>query len=210
MRLDAQEGWKESSGPQPRWVSQARLKFFLSNHLTLAGPRLNHHHMGIQQMIEQEGQDFIGREDRTNWTYLLQGQRADLVWRGLRAQKYYSPSSMITSCSTIVVLVVIVVDGGTGVGELWSATGVDGRVLWDPGRSDKSGDWVEPGMQVMWLDFPSAWMMMVVPEVVGGLPKGTKYKTTTTRVVAIRQATRHTRNVLHSEHGLAVTCRGLQ
>lgn len=109
---------------------------------------------------------------------------------------------MITSCSSVV-LVISMVDGGTVVGELLFVTEIEGRVPWDPGRDDEAGDGVKPGMQATWLDFPSAWMMMVVPVV--GLPKWTKYKTRTMRAVAIRQANRHTRNVFQSDRGFAVT-----
>lgn len=89
-------------------------------------------------------------------------------------------------------------DGDTLAEELWVAAGVE-----DPGRVDEVGDGVESGMQVTWFNFPSAWMMIVVLLVC--LPKWTKYKTRITRVVAIRQAKRHTRNVFQSDHGFAVT-----
>lgn len=47
--------------------------------------------------------------------------------------------------------------------------------------------------------------MMVV--LLMGLLKWTKYTTRTTRVVEIRQANRHTRNVFKRDHGFAVTCK---
>lgn len=147
----------------------------------------------------------LANEDRTGWTCFLQDMSVDLIWRRPRAQKYRYASSMMTSCSSVV-LVISMVDGGTMVGELWSATGVEGRVPWDPGRDDEAEDGVKLGMQVTWLVFPSAWMMMVVPR---GLSKWTKYKTRTTRAIAIRQANRHTRNVFQSDHGFAVTCKVL-
>lgn len=110
---------------------------------------------------------------------------------------------MSTLWSTVV-LVISIVDGSTVVEELWLAMGVESWVLWDLGRVGKIRDGVDPGMQVTGLDFPSELMMMLVLPLVG-LPNWTKYKTRTTRAAAIRQASRHTRNVFQSDHGFAAT-----
>lgn len=148
-----------------------------------------------QALMKPNALQPIGRT-REHWTCLLWGKGVGLAWGELRAQKF---SSMITSWSSVVISVVSMEDGDTLAEELWVAAWVE-----DPGRVDEVGDGVESGMQVTRFDFPSAWMMIVVLLVC--LPKWTKYKTRITRVVAIRQAKRHTRNVFQSDHGFAVTC----
>lgn len=39
MRLIEQEGWRKNSGSQPRWVNQAWLTFFFSDHLNIDMPK---------------------------------------------------------------------------------------------------------------------------------------------------------------------------
>lgn len=114
--------------------------------------------MGIQPMIgakrasSHKTKCFVTswQEREDPWTCLLRGEGVDLAGGMLRAQKCHFSSSMIISCSSVV-LVVSMGDGDTLAGELWLGKGVG-----DPGRVDKAGDGVEPGMQVTRFDFPSA------------------------------------------------------